>query len=129
MERSVSGLFTDYERAESAVGAIRADGIDAARITVVSPDGTTPDAGVHAGHGIGKWLAAHLQRGHAHEQAQEVTDHVATGGWLVRVNVRTDEEDRSVRTLFVTAGSKEISSLADGTMVPVERPVGTGVGQ
>jgi hypothetical protein len=128
MERTVSGLFMDKEHAQSAVGALRADGIDAKRITLASPEGTVVGGETQESHGIGGWFAEHLlHRTHSQEQAQQVKEQVTAAGWLVTVSIRTDEEDRSARNVFVTAGATELSSLAEGTMVPVERPVGAGV--
>lgn len=130
MEHSVSGLFVDGVQVDSAIGALRADGIEAARITVASPDGFNGEGERKDHHGIDTWLIEHLPRhGHSRDQVRRYEGHAAAGGWLVRVTIRTVEEDRSVRNLLVTAGAKEISGVVDGTMIPIDPPVGAGMGK
>ena len=123
MARSVSGLFVDGGQVDSAVGALRDDGFEAARISVVSPDGLAENvAGNQAEcHGIGAWLVDHLLRlGHPHDMARRMHDEVAGGRWLVTVAIQTDVEDGSARNLLVRAGAEQISSVTGGTMIQVK---------
>ena len=128
MARSVTGLFMDQRHVDRIVGALINAGFGAERISVVSPDdqaagGAAPaDQRTTRGRGAGAWLVAHLrQRGLSHEHAQRYQEHVAQGRRLVSVSVTTDAEDEEARNLMVETGATEISSAADGTMVPVQR--------
>lgn len=122
MARSVSGLFADQGRVDSIYGALRDAGFEPERITIVSPDGAAVSSVEPVKHGLGNWLIDHLRRhGHPQEHAQELHDQVAQGGWLVSVTPRNDEEDGDARNLMVTAGAQQISSVADGKMLTIER--------
>jgi hypothetical protein len=118
------------ESRDGAVGALRAEGIEAARITVAAPDGFNGEGESEEHHEVDRWLIEHLLRhGHSEEQAQSYERRGAAGDWLVRVMIRMEEEDRSVRNLLVTAGAKEISGLTDGTMIPINLQAGAGTGK
>ena len=128
MARSVTGLFMDQRHVDRIVGALIDAGFGAERISVVSPDdqaageatpahqSTTRDRGASA------WLVAHLHRhGLSPEYTQRYQERVAQERRLVSVTVTTDAEDEEARNLMVETGATEISSAADGTMVPVQR--------
>jgi hypothetical protein len=126
MSRSVTGLFRDQRHVDRIVGALIDAGFDAVRISAVAPydqvaGGATPvDQRTTRGRGAGAWLIAHpLQHGLSHEYAQRSQEHVAQGRCLV--SVTTDAEDEEARNLMVETGAAEISSAADGTLVPVQR--------
>src|SRR5205085_11487434 len=126
--RSVTGLFTDQRHVDRIVGALIDAGFGAERISAVSPDdqvagGATPaDQTTTRGRGAGVWLVAHLrQHGLSPEHAQRYQEHVTQGRRLVSVTVTTDAEDEEARNLMVATGADEISSVADGTMVPVQQ--------
>lgn len=128
MARSVTGLFADQRHVDQIVGALIVAGFDAARISAVSADDQTAEAGTPEEQttarraGIGAWLVEHLrQRGLSHEHAQRYQQHVTQGHRLVSVVVTTDAEDEEVRSLMVDIGAEEISSAADGTMRRVQR--------
>jgi hypothetical protein len=131
MAASVSGLFLDKQHVDSAVGALRASGLVAARITVFSPEGQRLSVGeaAHERQSIAAWFAEHLvRRGHPHPQEEASAAPAATGGWLVRVDVASVAEERDVRTTLMAAGATEMSSATDGKMIPVQQPEGTGLG-
>jgi hypothetical protein len=118
----VSALFPDSKSVERAVGALRAEGILATRISITEPGGQAEPLAVEGAdrHGIGTRLVARLlRRGHAHEQPLRSADHVAAVGWLVSVLVQSEVEEREARTLLISAGADEISSAADGKMIRV----------
>jgi hypothetical protein len=123
--RSVTGLFATREQVDSADGALRTAGIAAERITIVGPAGEVVRVpGQEPGrHGLGAWLVEHLMhRGHPQAQAQEYHDSIAhEGRWLVSATILTDAEDADARNLMVRAGAEQISSAADGSMIPVEQ--------
>jgi hypothetical protein len=125
MVRSVSGLFATREQVDSAEGGLRDAGFEPERITVVGPDGQVVRlAGqVEGPRGLGAWLVEHLVRhGHPQATAQAYHDSIAQlGRWLVSAAIRTESEDADARNLLVRAGAQEISSVADGSMVAVER--------
>lgn len=132
MARSVTGLFATWDQVASVDGALRDAGIASDKIIIVGPDGQMARIPSQARErpGVGAWLVQHLVRqGHPQVQAQIYHDTIVhEGRWLVSAVTQNDAEDADARNLMVTAGASEISSVADGTMVRIDRPGAVGTG-